>query len=52
MNRQIRASDGAMFTYRIKKKVNLCNINLDFMIEMRDRFVLPNARKNLCKKPV
>jgi len=52
MNRQIRVSDGAMFTHRIKKKVNLCNTNLDFMVEMRDRFVLPNARKNFCKNPI
>ena len=52
MNRQIRVSDGAMFTYRMKKEVDLYNINLDFIVEMRDRFMLPNARNFFAKKPL
>ena len=52
INRQIRVSDGTMFTYRTKKKVKLYNINLDFMHEMQDRFVLLDTRKNFRENAV
>ena len=51
MNRKIRISDGTMFTVHIKGKDNICNINLDFMDGMRDRFVLPDAIYFFAKNP-